>query len=105
MLLVNTMSGEQESEFTVEPLRLTNRKEELNINGLITDADIRVISEHQRSAFVRIPKKLLRKIITVLDTPLDQEVSLKPLIEVLSVYSPKHGWLCILRKPDRRQSE
>jgi len=90
-------------EIIVEPLGLSRQKEEIIIDGLVTDSFERKIGDNAGSMFVRIPRKILGKIINILETPLDQEVSLEPIIEVLSIYDEKHGWLAVLRKPKQKK--
>ena len=91
----------KEKEVEVEPLELSNHNKQITIDGVITKTNVRRVADNGGSMFVRIPRTLIQNIINLLETPLDHEISLSPLIEVLHVYSPNYGWLAILKRPDR----
>ena len=84
-------------EIEVEPSKFTNSKESINIEGIITDTNRRKVQDNSGSMFVHIPRKLIHKIIKVLDTPIE--------IEVVHIFSPLYGWCALLRQPEKRKDE
>ena len=84
---------EESQEITVEPLNLTNQKEEISLNGHVAVHKTRKVRNVGGYQIVGIPKGWSERVTDFLNNP---------VIDISLVYTKQKGYVILIESPQRR---